>query len=46
MLDLVHFILFGDLNSKYGRDNLPLDSVDIIKIETGGNEIYLKRLYG
>ena len=37
---------FGSLDSNYGRPNLDLDDVDIIKVVDGDKEIYLKRLYG
>ncbi len=40
------FYTFGNLQSKYGRENLQLDDIDIIKIENEDKEIYLKRLYG
>ena len=37
---------FGNLESKYGKENIQLDDIDVIKIETEDKEIYLKRLYG
>ena len=37
---------FGSLKSKYGKDNIQLNDIDIIKIQTEDKEIYLKRLYG
>ena len=37
---------FGSLDSVYGRNNLSLDDIDIIKVITDEKEIYLKRLYG
>ena len=37
---------FGSLDSKYGRANLPLDDIDVIKVIEKDKEIYLKRLYG
>lgn len=37
---------FGSLDSVYGRKNLPLEDIDVIKIVIEDVEIYLKRLYG
>lgn len=37
---------FGGLESVYGRSNLALDDIDVIKVVTDEKEIYLKRLYG
>lgn len=39
---------FGDLDSKYGKENLSLNDIDVIKLEIkdSNKEIYLKRLYG
>ena len=37
---------FGSLDSIYGRNNLSLDDIDVIKVVTDKKEIYLKRLYG
>ncbi len=37
---------FGGLNNKYGKDNIKLNDIDVIKIEKNGKEIYLKRIYG
>ena len=37
---------FGSLESKYGRENIELNDIDVIKIEMNKKEIYLKRLYG
>ena len=37
---------FGNLDNKYGRANLPLDDIDIIRVVQEDKEIYLKRLYG
>lgn len=37
---------FGSLDSAYGKNNLPLDDIDVIKVATDEKEIYLKRLYG
>ena len=37
---------FGSLDSKYGKSNIEIRDIDVIKIETDHKEIYLKRLYG
>ena len=37
---------FGSLDSKYGKNNISLDDVDVIKLVMEEKEIYLKRLYG
>lgn len=37
---------FGNLDNKYGRANLSIDDIDIIKVVKHEKEIYLKRLYG
>ena len=37
---------FGLMTSAYGRNDLELNDIDIIKIEAGKKTIYLKRLYG
>ena len=37
---------FGNLDNKYGRTNLSLDDIDVIKVIQEDKEIYLKRLYG
>lgn len=37
---------FGNLDNMYGRANLPLDDIDVIKVVKEDKEIYLKRLYG
>ena len=37
---------FGNLESKYGKENISIDDIDVIKIITDNTEIYLKRLYG
>lgn len=37
---------FGSLENEYGKPNISLEDVDVIKIETDELEIYLKRLYG
>lgn len=37
---------FGSLESKYGKENISLTDVDVIKVVISNLEIYLKRLYG
>ena len=37
---------FGNLENIYGKENIKIDDVDVIKIKTYKSEIYLKRLYG
>ena len=37
---------FGNLESIYGKENISLNDIDVIKLEKEGKEIYLKRLYG
>lgn len=37
---------FGKLDNKYGKENIQLNSIDVIKIEINEKELYLKRLYG
>lgn len=37
---------FGNLDNKYGKENLTIDDIDVIKIIKDDKEIYLKRLYG
>lgn len=37
---------FGSLENKYGKDNINLTDIDVIKVVTNNLEIYLKRLYG
>ena len=37
---------FGGLENKYGKENIELTDIDVIKIKTNKKEIYLKRLYG
>jgi hypothetical protein len=39
-------LVFGDLESIYGRDNLSFNSEDVIMLETDDKHIFLKRLYG
>ena len=37
---------FGNLKSKYGKKDVKLTDIDVMKIVTNKMEIYLKRLYG
>jgi len=37
---------FGNLDNKYGRENILIDDIDVIKVVKNEKEIYLKRLYG
>jgi hypothetical protein len=37
---------FGNLENKYGKENIKIDDIDVIKIAKDNIEIYLKRLYG
>lgn len=37
---------FGSLESEYGKKNISIGDIDVIKLKIGHNEIYLKRLYG
>ena len=37
---------FGNMESKYGKNGISKDDVDVIKLISGDKEIYLKRLYG
>lgn len=37
---------FGSLESCYGKENIQLDDIDVIKLIIKEKEIYLKRLYG
>lgn len=37
---------FGSLENKYGKENISIDDIDVIKVILGKEEIYLKRLYG
>lgn len=37
---------FGSLENKYGKDNITLADIDVIKVVINNLEIYLKRLYG
>ena len=36
--------VFGDLNNNYGKNNIELIDVDVIKVMTNDKYIYLKRL--
>ena len=40
------FYAFGNLENKYGKSNIILGDIDVIRIEKNNNEILLKRLYG
>ena len=40
------FYTFGGLESVYGKANISLDDIDVIKLCSGGKTFYLKRLYG
>ena len=37
---------FGNIESKYGKENISKDDIDVVKIVVDNKEIYLKRLYG
>lgn len=37
---------FGSLESIYGKENILINDIDIIKVIIDEKEIYLKRLYG
>lgn len=37
---------FGSIENICGRKNVNLNDIDVIKVELGSKEIYLKRLYG
>lgn len=37
---------FGNFENQYGKANISLEDVDVIKVEIEDKEIYLKRLYG
>ena len=37
---------FGNIKSKYGKKNISIDDIDVIKVVIDKTEIYLKRLYG
>lgn len=38
--------VFGNLENKYGKENISIDDIDVIKVIIDNLEIYLKRLYG
>lgn len=40
------FYTFGSLNNQYGKENIAMDDVDVIKVILEDKEIWLKRLYG
>lgn len=40
------FYTFGDLKSTYGKANISLDDIDVIKLRINGKVNILKRLYG
>lgn len=37
---------FGNLENKYGKNNISLTDIDVIKVLLKDKEVYLKRLYG
>ncbi len=37
---------FGNLDNMYGKSNISLNDIDVIKVVKDNEEIYLKRLYG
>ena len=37
---------FGRLENKYGKENIQMEDIDVIKVTLNNKEIYLKRLYG
>lgn len=37
---------FGKLENEYGKRNISLTDIDVIKVVANNLEIYLKRLYG
>ncbi len=37
---------FGSLESKYGKENISINDIDVVKVVIDKMEIYLKRLYG
>ena len=41
-----NFYVFGDLKNEYGRENILLSDIDVIKITINNKEVFLKRLYG
>ena len=40
------FYTFGSLDSTYGKANISLTDIDVIKLNVGNKTIFLKRLYG
>lgn len=37
---------FGSLENKYGKEDISMDDIDVIKVVIDKKEIFLKRLYG
>ncbi len=37
---------FGSLENKYGKEDISINDIDVIKVVLEKMEIYLKRLYG
>lgn len=37
---------FGGIENKYGKENILLEDIDVIKLILDKTEVYLKRLYG
>lgn len=37
---------FGNLDNKFGKDNIQKNDIDVIKLLIGDEKIYLKRIYG
>lgn len=40
------FYTFGSLDSQYGKKDIKLNDIDVVKLVMDEKEIYLKRLYG
>lgn len=38
--------IFGDLNNSYGKANISISDIDIIRVTSKNKTILLKRLYG
>ena len=38
--------IFGNLDNVYGKPNIDINDIDVIKLVIKHREIYLKRLYG
>mgnify|MGYP003317186449 CR=1 FL=1 len=36
----------GNLENEYGKENIAIDDIDVVKLVVKNVEIYLKRLYG